>query len=718
MQQIVKRIPDLVKTAIGIGVLLLAVLAVAGPSRSVASAAGETPTATNVPFTSGRAIMGTGACFAPYYGVDFTASNATINGGMHSNGDMRVQSGTQQGITVNGGASAVGAVYSNPFTTFDSVVNGAAPISVPPLWNMADFAPGSALVNIALGLGTYHFFNGTATSWSDFGVLANTNPPSGIYYASSGITFGASDFSGITALDGVTLVSPGVITLDTGSTPYNISAYDLPPQYDAQAGTTRLPVIFSTAGAQFCGSNDYGIHLTGAVVLTGAAYAPNGVINISTSSSQTMTGSLIGFTVSMAASNMTINFDPTYLPGPIPTPTPTPSDTPLPPTLTPTPTDTPVPPSVTPTASDTPIPTDTPTPTPLAAPILISPKNGAQLHTATPTFTWNAVDGAAAYGISVATDPAFTNQVDGQFGGSETTWTTFVQLEPGIYYWHVAALNADFTLGAFSETRSFRIHLPQPPSPQANCAQTSSNHYDSAGVDQYDLDDPVREASTNADKNLTYRGLNAGDPREPLALVDEGPPSDSVMPPQLATLFSPNRVPAFTSVLKVNDWNWEPSPLPGTSNGAVGNMAVSAVTISPSGSFEPLHSPKHGRDLGKPVGQGGAVVLYADANNITLKFTREDSVATGYTIQISGICVDPKLLALYVSLNNTDRNSFGPGSGNTPRDGVFDYSLPGLEQGQVFGTSLFTNDMVVTIRDSGTFLDPRSIEEWWQIRPH
>jgi hypothetical protein len=235
-------------------------------------------------------------------------------------------------------------------------------------------------------------------------------------------------------------------------------------------------------------------------------------------------------------------------------------------------------------------------------------------------------------------------------------------------------------------------------------------------VEQVDLDDPVRYATDNPDKNLDWRGWflvnQSGD------LTDfYGPPSDDKQPPQFATMFAPNRVPEVTGTYIVGDWTWEPSPEQGRSWDVLYNAVVHGISLRVDDYFEELHSPKHGRNLGQPVGKGGAIVLYADYNSITLKFTREDSVATGYTIHIEDICTDPNLLALYQALDNEDRNSTGPSSDNTPRDGVFDYSLPGLKEGQVFGTTYFDNDPIVFIRDVGTFLDPRARPDWWQIAP-
>jgi hypothetical protein len=103
------------------------------------------------------------------------------------------------------------------------------------------------------------------------------------------------------------------------------------------------------------------------------------------------------------------------------------------------------------------------------------------------------------------------------------------------------------------------------------------------------------------------------------------------------------------------------------------------------------------------------MVIYADAHSLTLHFTREDTAAVGYTVHVDNICTDPNLLALYNALDNAARNTY---SGARP----YAYNLPGLTAGQVFGTAL-DGEVRVAIVDTGSFMDPRSCGDWWEIRP-
>ena len=88
------------------------------------------------------------------------------------------------------------------------------------------------------------------------------------------------------------------------------------------------------------------------------------------------------------------------------------------------------------------------------APTLTSPANGATDVPLQPTFTWDAVTGAASYLIEIATDAGFTNIVDSATVGSPN-YTPAVPLTDGTtYYWRVTASNTCGD-GAVSSTFSF-----------------------------------------------------------------------------------------------------------------------------------------------------------------------------------------------------------------------------------------------------------------------
>jgi hypothetical protein len=102
-------------------------------------------------------------------------------------------------------------------------------------------------------------------------------------------------------------------------------------------------------------------------------------------------------------------------------------------------------------------------------------------------------------------------------------------------------------------------------------------------------------------------------------------------------------------------------------------------------------------------------VLFADADTVAFKYTREDSVGpNGYTVHVDNICTDPNLLALYNTLDNPSglRYVFCGGLGQCS------YNLVTLPSQQPFGTARDT-EIRVKIVDSGTTQDPRSCFEFW-----
>ena len=247
-----------------------------------------------------------------------------------------------------------------------------------------------------------------------------------------------------------------------------------------------------------------------------------------------------------------------------------------------------------------------------------------------------------------------------------------------------------------------RAYLPIVIAP--DCASSSANAYTSGIAYQYDTDDPVRPAYNHADKNIELRGNavnnDSGLKRE---LVDYGF-GDPTQPPQLATLFDPYQVPPLAEFFQVHNWSWGTSPNPGTRSTPIDDPPVTAVSFTlPNGTL--LHTPISGYDIG---GGAEAIVLFADKDTITLHYAREDTAATGYTVHLDQICTNPNLLALYNTLDDPDGARYDYPSAS--------YNLPTLAAGQVLGTTS-SQDMVVVIADTGAFQDPRSCNEWWQIRP-
>jgi hypothetical protein len=264
---------------------------------------------------------------------------------------------------------------------------------------------------------------------------------------------------------------------------------------------------------------------------------------------------------------------------------------------------------------------------------------------------------------------------------------------------------------------TFTVHLPlvlldrTPPTPTPTatpvCPSTSSNQYPTRTAVQADSDNPVRPASLHADKNIHLRGYVAntasGFKRE---LVNYGS-DDGNRSPQLATMFSPVRVPGLRSFYRVYNWNWSPSSIgPGTRGEPLTTWPVTALGLSTTAG-EILKTPESFYSIGPD--DIAALVIFVDETSIAFNYHQSDSAGVqGYTIHVDGICTDPNLRTLYGQLDNAARNTYvGPG---------YTYPLPALRKSQAFGIAK-SPETVVVIRDSGAFMDTRSCNEWWLVRP-
>lgn len=198
-----------------------------------------------------------------------------------------------------------------------------------------------------------------------------------------------------------------------------------------------------------------------------------------------------------------------------------------------------------------------------------------------------------------------------------------------------------------------------------------------------------RPAARNADLNLALRSYTRTNAAP--QLVDYGGSTDGD-PPQLAFLFAPARRPGFTATYRVYDWNWACGP-----DGCRGApIASPPATLLGLGTRvnEPLHVPARRSQI--YAGEFVVLVLYADETRITLKYTREDSPVYGYMVHVEGLAVEPWLLLRYRELNASGRRA-----------------LPALRSGDLIGWTMGA-EVKVAVRDTGSFMDPRSRKDWWQ----
>ncbi len=240
-------------------------------------------------------------------------------------------------------------------------------------------------------------------------------------------------------------------------------------------------------------------------------------------------------------------------------------------------------------------------------------------------------------------------------------------------------------------TPAARVHLPLVLKPAGTlaCPISSTNSYSQGFATQFDQDNPVRPAAAHADKNFTLRGYVANtDSWLRRELVNYGT-DDPTQPPQFATLFSPNRVPPLVGFYRVHDWNWSPSPAPGSRGAPLTRWPATALGLQVSPG-EVLRVPTSNYDIGQGY---EVIVLHADERRVALRYAREDSAgAAGYTVHIEGLCTDPKLLALYNQLNAASGPRYVFPAGQ--------YPLPVLPAGQPIGWAR-GSEVVVAVVDSG-----------------
>lgn len=225
---------------------------------------------------------------------------------------------------------------------------------------------------------------------------------------------------------------------------------------------------------------------------------------------------------------------------------------------------------------------------------------------------------------------------------------------------------------------------PIPPSPTSvACATTSTNTYQTVGITPLTINPPPE---SHPDINMAVRGYKLTT-KALLGLVSIGGPGDTKAP-QLATLLA-RGVPTFTHAYQIYSWNWTTNQ-----RGDLDTEWQATVLGFGTNVGENLHVPNSGYLINAPLNLQ-TLVLYATQTSITLKYTMEDTAATGYTLHVDGFCTDPNLLKAYNAAQNSGRNT-----------------LPALAGNQVFGTAS-SPEVRVAIVDSGSYMDPRSGKDWW-----
>jgi hypothetical protein len=151
--------------------------------------------------------------------------------------------------------------------------------------------------------------------------------------------------------------------------------------------------------------------------------------------------------------------------------------------------------------------------------------------------------------------------------------------------------------------------------------------------------------------------------------------------PRLSAVLKPDIVTTYA----IHDWDWGSN-----SKGPLiddGSAVLIGIETTPG---EPVFIPFKGQDIFQ--GKYYATLLYASEDSLTFVYTRRGNVVEGYTVHYLGLQVDPNLLKL-----------FRESKGN---------ELPGLTHDVPVGVA--TDELIVAVRDRGTFLDARSRLDWWR----
>ncbi|MBX3012312.1 MAG: hypothetical protein KF832_12430 [Caldilineaceae bacterium] len=197
-----------------------------------------------------------------------------------------------------------------------------------------------------------------------------------------------------------------------------------------------------------------------------------------------------------------------------------------------------------------------------------------------------------------------------------------------------------------------------------------------------------RPPATHPDLNLALRSYITT--TTALGLINVGGDTDPDAP-QLAGLFAAARLPVFVAAHQVHDWHWGCSA-EGCRGEPIGNPSVTLLSLAVTPG-EPLFIPTRNPQI--YTGGYKVLVLYAEETRITLTYTREDTAARGYLVHLEDLQVDPALVALYREKDAAGRRE-----------------LPALRNAERFANASGTS-VKVAIRDTGSFMDPRSRKDWW-----
>lgn len=236
--------------------------------------------------------------------ISFSGANRTVNGGVHSNHDMKIQSA---GTVVNGDATylagdpAVGNVTYNP--ALDNPRQLDSSLAYPEVFSIEDYAPGGVKAALAQSQLRYRYAGSADINdtWLTLNLVINpltrTIAP-GLYYTSGDIDLSGHDYN---AAGATFVTSHGDIHFNGNN--FTFSAWD-----------PDGLLLFSNKLEPSCSSGQAVIKLNGNNhSWTGILYAPRGPLDFAgTNITASLSGRLVGQTVKLSGSSQSITRNMTY----------------------------------------------------------------------------------------------------------------------------------------------------------------------------------------------------------------------------------------------------------------------------------------------------------------------------------------------------------------------------------------------------------------------
>ena len=255
-------------------------------------------------------LSGSGAALFSYCGsgdaVSVGGSNIRVIGGIHSNGEVKVNGSASNPATITGTVTYVNDYQLNNTALFPTT-NNPVPVTFreypldPGVFNYDAFMPGGwayeAVYEVDPDLIHYRPDEIDSDDLEDEGWLVGDNMDKGVYVSPVGFKFNASDdLIG----DYVTFVTKGKISFNGGSSVFR-------PYFGGL-------LMITEDGISPCHPSEV-IKLTGSALdWGGIIFAPNGQVSLNASGGGTFYGSIVSGLIDLSGSNILVVFDPSFLP--------------------------------------------------------------------------------------------------------------------------------------------------------------------------------------------------------------------------------------------------------------------------------------------------------------------------------------------------------------------------------------------------------------------